>query len=75
VLDTIITNTTTRGDSILPIDIVAYGSTTAEAITQAGLLNTNYAAAYWPWLLVKDEDTSANVWCTSFNNNPFSICL
>jgi phage tail sheath protein FI len=63
VLDDIITNTTTRGDSILPIDIVAYDSTTAEAITQAGLLNTNYAAAYWPWLLVKDENTSANVWC------------
>jgi len=63
VLDDIITNTTTRGDSILPIDIVAYGATTATAITQAGLLNTNYAAAYWPWLLVKDENTSANVWC------------
>jgi len=62
VLDTLITNTTTRGDSILPIDLVAYGSTTSEAITQAGLLNTNYAAAYWPWLLVNKEDTGANVW-------------
>lgn len=63
VLDDIITNTTTRGDSILPIDIVAYGSTTAAAITQANNLNTNYAAAYWPWLLVSDENTAANVWC------------
>jgi len=62
VLDTLITNTTTRGDSILPIDLVAHGSTTAAAITQASNLNTNYAAAYWPWLLVNEEDTGANVW-------------
>ena len=62
-LDTLITNTTTRGDSILPIDLVAHGSTTAAAVTQAGNLNTNYAAAYWPWLLVNEEDTKANVWC------------
>jgi len=61
-LDTLITNTTTRGDSILPIDLVGYGSTSAAAITQASNLNTNYAAAYWPWLLVNDEDTKANVW-------------
>ena len=61
-LDTLITNTTTRGDSILPIDLVAYGATTAEATDQAGNLNTNYAAAYWPWLLVNEEDSKANVW-------------
>ena len=62
VLDTLITNTTTRGDSILPIDIVTHGSTVANAVSVAGNLNTNYAASYWPWLLVNDEDTGANVW-------------
>ena len=62
-LDTLITNTTTRGDSILPIDLVAYDSATSDVISQAASLNTNYAAAYWPWLLVKDENTGANVWC------------
>jgi len=62
VLNTLITNTTTRGDSILPIDLVGYGSTTAAVVAQAGNLNTNYAAAYWPWLLVNEEDTKANVW-------------
>jgi hypothetical protein len=61
-LDTLITNTTTRGDSILPVDLVPHGSTTSTAITQASNLNTNYAAAYWPWLLVNEEDTGANVW-------------
>jgi hypothetical protein len=63
VLDTLVTTTTTRGDSILPIDLVAYNSSTSAVVTQANLLNTNYAAAYWPWLLVKDENTGANVWC------------
>ena len=62
VLDTLITNTTTRGDSILPIDLVAYGATTAATTTQANNLDTSYAAAYWPWLLVKDQNTAANVW-------------
>ena len=62
-LNTLITNTTTRGDSILPIDLTAYGASTSAAITEANNLNSNYAAAYWPWLLVKDENTNANVWC------------
>jgi hypothetical protein len=63
VLDTLITNTTNRGDSILPIDLVNFGSATSDVVGQANLLNTNYAAAYWPWLLVRNEDTNANVWC------------
>lgn len=62
-LNTLITNTTTRGDSILPLDLTGYGASTSAAITQANNLNSNYAAAYWPWLLVKDENTNANVWC------------
>ncbi len=63
ILDTLVTNTTTRGDSILPIDLVDYGAGTSEVVSQASSLNTNYAAAYWPWLLVRDENTGANVWC------------
>ena len=63
ILDTLVTNTTTRGDSILPIDLVDYGAGTADVVSQASSLNTNYAAAYWPWLLVRDENTGANVWC------------
>jgi hypothetical protein len=62
VLDSVITNTTTRGDSILPIDLVNHGATVSETIDEASKLNSNYAAAYWPWLLVNEEDTSANVW-------------
>ncbi len=62
VLDSLVTNTTTRGDSILPIDVSAYGATVASTVSQASSLNTNYAAAYWPWLLVNDQNTGANVW-------------
>ncbi len=62
VLDNVITNTTTRGDSILPIDLVNHGATVSEATDEAAKLNSNYAAAYWPWLLVSEEDTAANVW-------------
>ena len=61
-LDSLIANTTTRGDSILPIDLSAYGATVAATVTTAESLNTNYAAAYWPWLLVNDQNTGANVW-------------
>lgn len=62
-LDTLITNTTTRGDSILPLDLVTYGKAVADVTNQSAGLNTNYAASYWPWLLVNDEDSKANVWC------------
>ena len=61
-LDILINNTTTRGDSILPIDLVKFGSGSSDVTTAASGLNTNYAAAYWPWLLVNEEDTKANVW-------------
>ena len=61
-LDKIVTNTTNRGDSILPIDLVAHGSTVSNVVDTAGDLNTNYAAAYWPWLLVNEQDSGANVW-------------
>ena len=61
-LDALIANTTSRGDSILPIDVSAYGATVAATVTTAESLNTNYAAAYWPWLLVNDQNTGANVW-------------
>jgi len=61
-LNTLINTTTTRGDSLLPLDLVAYGSNVGAVTGSAANLNTNYAVAYWPWLLTKDEDTSANIW-------------
>ena len=49
-LDSIISLTETRGDSIAIVDLVNYGDTVTNATTQAGLLNSSYAASYWPWL-------------------------
>ena len=61
-LDSIITNLTSRGDALLPIDLVGYNAALSAVTTQAGNLNTSYAAAYWPWVKVYDEDLAKNSW-------------
>lgn len=53
-----------RGDAFAIVDPVAYGYTlgaAVNAITQAGL-DTNYAAAYWPWVKILDTDKNKPVW-------------
>jgi len=61
-IDNLITYTETRADSIIPIDLREYGSTVEQAITTANTLNTSYAAAYWPWVKVRDNDLAKDVW-------------
>ena len=61
-LNTLITNIQNRGDAIIVLDLVGYGSTVATTTGQAASLNTSYAAAYWPWLQVTDPTTGALVW-------------
>jgi hypothetical protein len=61
-LDSIITNLTSRGDAILPLDLVKYNNSTNGVVAQANKLNTSYAASYWPWVKVRDEALSKNVW-------------
>jgi len=60
-LDSIISLTETRGDSIAIVDLVNYGDTVTNATTQAGLLNSSYAASYWPWLQTQST-TGRNEW-------------
>ena len=62
-IDTIISNTTFRGDNLFVTDLTAYGSTIANAKTEAEELDTNYAAAYWPWVQVRSTELNRNVWC------------
>ena len=53
-----------RGDAFAIIDPVTYGNSlgaAVNAITQAGL-DTNYAAAYWPWVKILDTDKNKPVW-------------
>lgn len=42
----------TRGDAIAVIDPVAYGNTLSTAVSEAGEINSSYAASYWPWVQV-----------------------
>lgn len=60
-LDTLISNVESRGDAIAVVDLVVYGSAIASVTTQAGNVNSSYAAAYWPWLQVQSA-TGKNVW-------------
>lgn len=53
-----------RGDAFAIVDPVTYGNTlgsAVNAIAQAGL-DTNYAAAYWPWVKILDTDRNKPVW-------------
>ncbi len=60
-IDTIISNTTFRGDSLFVLDTVLYGSNQATVKTQAEALDTNYAATYWPWAQVRSPELGRNV--------------
>jgi phage tail sheath protein FI len=61
-IDSIITNTQNRGDSIYVPDLAAFGSTISNVTSQASKLNTSYAAAYWPWLQVVEPSSGEVVW-------------
>jgi len=61
-LDNLITYVETRADAIIPIDLRNYGATVQQATDTAKTLNTSYAAAYWPWVKVRDNDLAKDVW-------------
>ena len=61
-ITTLINNTQLRGDNIFILDLVAWGSTITNAVTQASNLNTSYAATYWPWVRIRDAFANKNVW-------------
>ena len=51
-----------RGDAIYVVDPVGYGGSTTTATTQAGAMNSSYAAAYWPWVKLNSAELGKNVW-------------
>jgi hypothetical protein len=61
-ISSIINTVQTRGDAVAVIDLVAYGSSTNQALTAATTYNSSYAAAYWPWLQTVDPGTGQLVW-------------
>ena len=44
-----------RADSFLLLDSTVAGASVTNAVTQAGLLDTNYAASYYPWIKTLDN--------------------
>ena len=61
-LNTLISNTEGRGDAIIPLDLVNYNSGVGNVTGKAADLDTSYAAAYWPWVMVSDPNTAQLVW-------------
>jgi hypothetical protein len=57
----IITNTTSRGDSLFVLDLTAFNSTITDATVQAQTRDTSYATTYWPWVRIADPATSKQV--------------
>mgnify|MGYP001042043332 FL=1 len=60
-IDSIISLAETRGDCISVVDLVDYGSTVTNTVAQSAVLNSSYAAAYWPWLQTQSA-TGRNEW-------------
>lgn len=52
VLNDLISRVESRGDAILVLDLETYGSTIASVVSEAGNVNSSYAASYWPWVKV-----------------------
>jgi phage tail sheath protein FI len=62
VITNLINATQNRGDAIAVVDLVKYGQNLTTVTAQAALLNTSYAASYWPWVQIVDPDTQNLVW-------------
>jgi hypothetical protein len=61
-LNTLIENIEERGDAIIVMDLVGYGSTVNVISTTARSLDTSYAASYWPWCQIVEPDLGTLVW-------------
>jgi len=62
-IDTLINNTTQRGDSLFIADLEPYGASTAEVTAEAADIDSSFAAAYWPWVQVFSSELNKNIWC------------
>jgi len=52
-----------RGDCFVIIDPVIYGTTNVTTVNdRAKAHDSNYAAMYWPWIQMPDNEVGKNVW-------------
>ncbi len=61
-VNSIITKTQERGDSMFVLDLATYNSNLTNVVGEAQGKNTSYAAAYWPWVRIIDPLTGKHVW-------------
>jgi len=52
----------TRGDCFVVADPVVHGSAITDATGEAADYDSNYAAMYWPWIQIPDNQTGKNRW-------------
>jgi hypothetical protein len=62
VINDIISSVQDRGDAIYIPDMVSYGQTIADVVSNAAGKNTSYAATYWPWVQVLEPNTNQLTW-------------
>ena len=58
----IVNNTIGRGDAVAVVDLRGYGAEINQVISQASVIDSSYAATYWPWLQTIDLNTGEAVW-------------
>ena len=51
-----------RGDCFVVVDPVAYGSSITQATTEADDYDSNFAAMYWPWVQIPDNQVGVSRW-------------
>jgi len=61
-ISTMISVCENRGDAIAIVDTALYGQVVSTAATSAAGQNSNYAAAYWPWVQVYSSGLGKAVW-------------
>lgn len=52
----------TRGDAFYIVDPDTLSSSITSVITSVEMLDTSYAAVYYPWVKILDSDSNKNVW-------------
>ena len=51
-----------RGDCFVVVDPTGYGAALTTATARANDNDSNYAAMYWPWVQIPDNELGKNVW-------------
>ena len=61
-VDKVVSVCETRGDCFTVIDPVGHDQSVTVAYGEADDYNSSYAAMYWPWVQISDNELGKNVW-------------